>query len=183
MTADRFSPPAGSGVTIAEVPFLTQITLRLDPAGPAAEAAGKQLGVTLPVEGGSSARAGDVTVLRLGPDEWLVLGPPGAEPRLTAALESAAGTEHVSVVDVSAQRTTVALAGPRVRELLAFGCAIDLHPRAFGVGACAQTVLAHAPVVLLRRDPSSFWVLVRASFAGHLAAWLADAALELTAGD
>ena len=62
------------------------------------------------------------------------------------------------------------------------GCSIDLHPRVFGVGDCAQTVLAHAPVVVWRRE-SDFWILVRASFAGHLAAWLADSALEFTVGN
>jgi len=40
-----------------------------------------------------------------------------------------------------------------------------------------QTELAHAPVVLLRRDPG-FRVLVRASFAVHLVDWLVDASVE-----
>ena len=87
--------------------------------------------------------------------------------------------EHASVVDVSAQRTTLALSGPGVRDLLAGGCAIDLHPRVFGPGDCVQTELAHAPVVLLRRDPG-FWVFVRASFAAHLVDWLVDASVEYT---
>ena len=82
-------------------------------------------------------------------------------------------------VDVSAQRTTLALTGPAVRDVLAGGCAIDLDPRTFGIGDCVQTELAHAPVILLRRDPG-FWVLVRASFAAHLADWLLDASVEYT---
>jgi sarcosine oxidase, subunit gamma len=167
------------GIRVAEVPFLTQLDLRLDPTGPAASAAGKELGLALPTEPGTSARSGEVTVLWLGPDEWLVLAPPGAEDRLTGQLRSAAEAEVVSIVDVSAQRTTLALGGPRVRELLALGCSLDLHPRVFGVGDCAQTVLAHAPVILLRRD-DDFLVLVRASFAAHLAEWLLDAAVEFT---
>jgi len=63
----------GGAITMAEVPFLTQVNLRLDPAGPAAAAAGKELGLALPTEAGSSARSGDVSVLWLGPDEWLVV--------------------------------------------------------------------------------------------------------------
>jgi sarcosine oxidase subunit gamma len=178
----------GGAIAIAEVPFLTQINLRLDPTGPVAAAAGKELGLALPTEADSSARSGDVSVLWLGPDEWLVVGPPGAAEHLTARLRSAAGTEHVSVVDVSAQRTTVVLSGPRVRDLLALGCAVDVHARAFGVGDCTQTVLAHAPVVLLRRERDEggaepvFWVLVRASFAAHLVDWLVDACVEFTGG-
>jgi sarcosine oxidase subunit gamma len=193
--ADRLAEvtrATGGAVTLAEVPLLTQLNLRLDPAGPAAEAVGKELGTALPTEPCTSATAGDLTVLWLGPDEWLVVGPPGAEQRLTAQLRSAqlrsaqpgsaGGTEPVSVVDVSAQRTTLALGGPRVRDLLAQGCTLDLHAREFGVGDCAQTMLAHAPVVLLRRDGDdpAFWVLVRASFASYLLDWLVDATTEFT---
>jgi sarcosine oxidase subunit gamma len=67
--------------------------------------------------------------------------------------------------------------GPRARDLLAHGCALDLHPRVFGPGRCAQTMLARAQVVLLPR-PDDFLVLVRSSFAAYLSEWLLDAATE-----
>ena len=178
--AERRSPLAGhvdrlakvtGAIEMAEVPFLTQLNLRLDPAAAA--------GLPLPARPCASARFGDADLLWLGPDEWLVVGPPGAGERLTGELRSAVGAEHASIVDVSAQRTTLELGGPGVRDLLAGGCAIDLHPGTFGIGDCVQTEVAHAPVVLLRRDPG-FWVLVRASFAAHLADWLLDASVEYT---
>ena len=99
---------------------------------------------------------------------------------MTGRLRSAAGSEHASVVDVSAQRTTLLLGGPRVRDLLALGCAVDLHPRSFAGGDCVQTLLALTGVTILVRDDaaSDFLVLVRASFAGYLAAWLTDAAQD-----
>ncbi|WP_433795250.1 sarcosine oxidase subunit gamma [Actinoplanes sp. CA-252034] len=153
---DRLAATGGA-VTVAETPFLAQINVRTDAL--------------------ALARPGDVDVLPLGPDEFLVVGPPGSEDRLIAAFDG----PGVSVVDVSAQRTALDLSGPGVRELLAFGCSIDLHPRVFAVGDCAQTVLAHTPVVLQRRE-SGFRVLVRSSFAAHLAAWILDASPELTAG-
>lgn len=190
--ADRLAQAtraAGGAISMAEVPFLAQVNLRLDPAGPAAEAVGKELGLALPTDGGTSARSGDLRVLWLGPDEWLVVGPPGAEGTLEARLRSAVGTEQASIVEVSAQRTTLLLSGPRIRDLLALGCALDLHPRSFGVGSCAQTMLAHAPVVLVGLEPTgagaagpAFWVLVRASFATYLIDWLLDASVEFTAG-
>ena len=169
---------AGGAITMAEVPFRTQINLRLDPESPIADAVGKELGLALPTEAGTSARSGDVTVLWLGPDEWLVVAPPGAAEQLTGQLRSAIGTEHASVVDVSAQRTTLLLGGSRVRDVLAHGCSLDLHPSRFPAGACAQTMLAHAPVILLALPAGEFWVLVRASFAAYLADWLFDATLE-----
>ena len=170
--ADRLAKVTGA-IEMAEVPFLTQLDLRLDPDGPAAP------GIMLPTRPCTSARSGDVDVLWLGPDEWLVVGGPGTAGQLTARLRAATGVEHASVVDVSAQRTTLLLSGPRIRDLLATGCAVDLHPSAFAIGDCVQTVLAHTPVVLVRRD-AGFWVLVRSSYAAHLAEWLLDASIEHT---
>jgi sarcosine oxidase subunit gamma len=144
----------GGAITLAEVPYLAQVNLRLDPKGPAADAVAVELGVPLPTEAGTSARSGGLTLAWLGPDEWLVLGPPDTEGELQGRLRSAVGSAHASVVDVSAQRTTLLVAGPQARDLLALGCTLDLHPRSFGEGGCAQTMLARAQVVLLRRDPA-----------------------------
>ena len=44
--ADLAAAPAA--VRLRELPFLTQLNLRLDPAGPAAEAVGETLGAPLP---------------------------------------------------------------------------------------------------------------------------------------
>ena len=64
----------------------------------------------------------------------------------------------------------------RRRIALAAGCALDLHPRMFRAGCCAQTLLAKVPVILDQLDGSpTFHVLVRASFAAYLADWLVDA--------
>ncbi|AOR36536.1 sarcosine oxidase subunit gamma [Streptomyces fodineus] len=167
-------------IRLAELPFLAQVNVRLDAKGPAADAVGLALGLQLPLEPNTVVHAGDVTVVWLGPDEWLVVGRPGTERDLEGRIRSAAGDEPVSVTDVSAQRTTLLVGGPRARDLLAHGCALDLHPRAFGPGRCAQTTLARTQVVLVARDESraGFWVLVRSSFAGYLADWLLDAAVE-----
>jgi sarcosine oxidase subunit gamma len=183
---ERVSPLAGvalprsAGLRVAEVPFLTQVNLRLSGKGPAADVVGVELGVPLPVEPGTLARAAGVTVLWLGPDEWLVVGDPdtGLEQRIRAAVGEPAG-EPLSIVDVSAARTTVLVAGDRARDLLAHGCALDLHPSRFPAGRCAQTMLAQAAITLVCVDPEpAYWLLVRTSFARYLADWLVDAAAE-----
>ncbi|MEU8177618.1 sarcosine oxidase subunit gamma family protein [Microbispora hainanensis] len=189
-TAERRSPAAayaarfeaasaGGGLRLAEIPFLTQIDLRVDPKSPAAERIGTAIGVPLPVEPGTVAGGGDIEALWLGPDEWVLLAPDGAAPGLVARLTEAAGGEHVSVVDVSAQRTTLVVAGDRARDVLAHGCTLDLHPRVFGPGRCAQTTLARAGVVLVAGE-DGFRLLVRSSFAGYVAEWLLDASVEYT---
>ncbi|MFE9450029.1 sarcosine oxidase subunit gamma [Streptomyces sp. NPDC006739] len=181
--ADRLAAAtrsSGGAVRLAELPFLTQVGVRLDPKGAAADAVGLELGLPLPVEPNTVVRSGQLTVLWLGPDEWLVVGPPGGRRELESRIRAACGDEPVSVVDVSAQRTTLLVSGARARDLLAHGCALDLHPRSFGPGSCAQTPLGRTQVVLVARDEprAGFWVLVRASFAGYLTDWLLDAATE-----
>ncbi|MEV6765140.1 sarcosine oxidase subunit gamma family protein [Streptomyces sp. NPDC051105] len=167
-------------IRLAELPFLAQVNVRLDAKGPAADGVGLALGLPLPLEPGTVVHTGEVTAVWLGPDEWLVVGRPGTERELEDRIRSAAGSEPVAVTDVSAQRTTLLVGGPRARDLLSHGCALDLHPRAFGPGRCAQTTLARTQVVLVARAESraGFWLLVRSSFAGYLVDWLLDAAVE-----
>ncbi|MFG3019552.1 sarcosine oxidase subunit gamma [Streptomyces sp. NPDC048254] len=165
---------------LAELPFLAQVNVRLDAKSPAADAVGLALGLQLPLEPDTVVHAGEVTAVWLGPDEWLVVGRPGTERDLESRIRTAAGDEPLAATDVSAQRTTLLVGGPRARDLLAHGCALDLHPRAFGPGRCAQTTLARTQVVLVARDETraGFWVLVRSSFAGYLVDWVLDAAVE-----
>ncbi|MBK3581448.1 sarcosine oxidase subunit gamma [Streptomyces sp. MBT65] len=171
---------SGGAVRLAELPFLAQVNVRLDAKGAAADAVGLALGLSLPLEPNTVVRAGELTVLWLGPDEWLVVGPPDTQRDVEDRIRAASGDEHVAVTDVSAQRTTLLVSGARARDLLAHGCPLDLHPRAFGAGRCAQTTLARTQVVLVARDEvgAGFWVLVRSSFAGYLTDWLLDAAAE-----
>lgn len=167
-------------IRLAELPFLAQVNVRLDAKGTAAEAVGLALGLQLPLQPNTVVRAGELTALWLGPDEWLVVGPPGSEREVESRIREAAGDEPVSVIDVSAQRTTLLVTGPRALDVLAHGCPLDLHPRVFGSGRCAQTTLGRTQVVLVARDEprAGFWILVRSSFAGYLTDWLLDAATE-----
>ncbi|MBA2756711.1 MAG: sarcosine oxidase subunit gamma [Chloroflexi bacterium] len=174
-----------STLGIRELPFLVQVGLRADPADePLMSRLTTVLGARPPTDPNTTSISEDGTnqVLWLGPDEWLVLGEPGTagalESKLRSALDAAAG----AVVDLSANRTAISVSGPRARESLAFGCAIDLEPPAFGPGRCAQTLLARANVIIVPVGPAdepAFRILVRPSFAGYLATWLVDAAVGL----
>jgi sarcosine oxidase subunit gamma len=148
------------------------VNLRVQPDSPAAHRIAGVLGVALPAPNTVATAA--FTVLWLGPDEWLVIGDGAKE-----LLDRAVGSDFASVVDVSANRTTFVLSAPWARDLLEKGMAIDLHPRVFGEGDCAQTLLARSQVILQQVDDRpTYHVLVRGSFAPYLAAWLADAASE-----
>ncbi len=166
-------------VRIAAEPFVAMADVRLGTVGTEASEA---LGFDLPTAPNTWVPAGAGRVVWLGPDEWLLSStteaPEDFEARLRAAVLPLGG----SATDVSAQRIGLRLTGARVRDVLAKGCSIDLHPRLFGRGASAQTTLGQAGVVLLALSDAGddYVVLVRSSFAGYLADWLLDAALEFT---
>ena len=161
-------------VRIRDLGPLTQVGLRADaPDAELAELA-DAVGVALPVRSNTVARGdGGRRALWLGPDEWLLVDEPGGGDILVAGVEEAGGVHWATAVDLSANRVVLELSGPRVRDLLAAGCALDLHPRAFGPDRCAQTMLARAQVIL-ERDGDAFRLFVRPSFARYLAGWLLD---------
>ncbi|MFI7586385.1 2Fe-2S iron-sulfur cluster-binding protein [Spongisporangium articulatum] len=173
--------PATEAVTIEELPHLTQVNLRVTPGTPAAGAVQGALGFALPGPNRAATQA-DRSALWLGPDEWLLLGPDGDD--LVAVLtEAVTGDERASVVDLSANRTTVRLRGTAATAVLEKGCALDLHARATtvdepGQSWCAVTLLSRLNVILQKPGDDEYLLLVRPSFAGYLADWLLDAAHE-----
>ncbi|POX37787.1 sarcosine oxidase subunit gamma [Streptomyces sp. Ru73] len=178
--ADRLRDATVTGpraVAVTEWPCATMLSLRVAPDSAAAARIEKCLGAALPARCGQTAPAGPRTTLWLGPDEWLVIAPPGAAP-LTAELTEALAGEPGSVVDVSANRTVLELCGPAARGVLDKGCPLDLHPRAFPVGHAVATQLGPVPVLLWRTAEETYRLLPRSSFADHLARWLMDAMAE-----
>jgi sarcosine oxidase, subunit gamma len=169
--------PDTVGITVE--PFVAMADVRLGTVGPEART---RLGVDLPTIANTWLPADAGRAVWLGPDEWLLSSttetPEEFEARVRAAVLPLGG----SATDVSAQRIGLRLTGARVRDVLAKGCSIDLHPRVFGRGSSAQTMLGQAGVVLLALSDAGddYVVLVRSSFAGYLADWLLDAALEFT---
>jgi len=155
----------GGEVTVAHVPFLAQVSLRLEPA------LADRAPFPLPLEPNTAWEDGPRAALWLGPDEWLVLGPPHSGPAIAVELETALDGMHRSVVDLSANRVAIELGGPGRSDLLSKGCPIDVHPLAWTAGMCAQTLLAKTQVILHERAEST-GLLVRTSFAHYLVDWL-----------
>ncbi len=183
----ELSATGHGGLRLAEVPMVTMINLRVTPGTPAADAVADALDGPLPAATGRVAFPGRDAVLALGPDEYLVLADPGRGGAIVAAVEAAltgsadpTGTAG-AVTDVSSARTLIRISGRNTRQVLAHGCGIDLATLVRGT--VAQSVLAQCAVVLFcdgspGRDDDVVNVLVRSSFAGHLAQWLLLTARE-----
>ena len=179
--ADALAEARAGDAVLAERPPRTRLNLRLDPEdADALTAAGAALGGALPLTPNTAATtARGWTVLWLGPDEWLATGPAAEGAALVEALGTSLDGKHCALTDVSAMYATLALSGRHAREVLMKGCRLDLHPRAFAPGACVQTALARAQVILHQTDDDpSFEITVRNSFAHYLATWLLDALAE-----
>ena len=153
---------------------LTLIDLRGDPQNAEFLASARSaLGCALPLKANTTARGPDCDVLWLGPDAWLLAGSRGGKIGETLPLVRG------FLTDVSHGRAAFRIGGPRTRDLLAKGCSVDLDPRVFQAGQCAQTSLAHTGVLLnLHADGGEFDLYCARSYAEHLWHWLAEAAFE-----
>jgi sarcosine oxidase, subunit gamma len=172
------------GVRLGERQDLGKLDLRGDPHDRTFMAAvGRVLDLLLPTEPGTSATREQIAALWLGPDQWLLTCPESDGARLVGALRGALADLHAAISDVTDGRVAFRLAGPSAREVLAKGCPLDLHPRAFPLGGCGQSLLAKASVLihLVDDDPragAAFDVYVARSFGHYLWMWLEDAGRE-----
>jgi sarcosine oxidase subunit gamma len=166
------------GVRLQERAFLGHVNLRCDPADPGLTGAiERALDCGLPRAPNSFrvAPAGHMT-LWLAPDEWLIVTPEGREGTLAQSLRQACGDGFATVIELGSGQTVIEISGSRAREVIAKGCPLDLHPRAFGPGRCAQSRLARTLVTLAQVDDEpTFDLIVRRSFADYLWQWLLDA--------
>ncbi|MYD95246.1 MAG: sarcosine oxidase subunit gamma [Chloroflexi bacterium] len=163
-----------------ERPFLTHINLRLHPNDAVALASVHQLlGVQIPLTPNTTTAGDDLMAIWLGPDEWLLLAEPDASGSRVTELQNSLAGRFASVIDTGAGQTVIRLSGPSTLDILARGCALDLHPSVFPPGACAQTLLARAQALLIAVDDTpTIDIIVRRSFAPYVAAWLQDSGRE-----
>jgi sarcosine oxidase subunit gamma len=174
-------PAQSETVALATSHFRSLLNLRCRPRDKdTVSALGDVLGLPLPLEPNRFTGSDSHALIWLGPDEWLAVLPDGAAADTERHIRARAGNDPwLSVVDVSHNYSGLLLAGPAAREVLAKGCPLDLHPRSFRGGDCAQTVLAGTRILLRCLDgEASMELLVRNSFARYTAAWLMDAMAE-----
>ncbi len=170
----RMAEASGDDVSLGPLPLAGIVALRA--RGGATARAAQALGLSaLPSPNTVAATPlGDCLWVR--PDEWHVVGDHAARRETLARLEAAVGDEEGGVVDISSSRVLLELTGARARDVLASCCPLDLHPRAFAVGRCAQSMAGKAPILLQLTDAAPRWRLfVRPSLSAYVVSWLTDA--------
>jgi len=134
---------------------------------------GARRGLNFPAFGRIAA-ARDILVLSVRPERWLLLTPP-APPGAALASWHGACAGCAAAVELSSALTVLHLAGPAVRDVLARGCRLDLHPDVFPAASAAASHMAQVPVVLAAL-PAGWLLLTPSSTARHFREWLNAAA-------
>jgi sarcosine oxidase subunit gamma len=173
------APGAEPQIIIAERPNLivAQLSAFRGKRGDFAKAVLQVTGLELP-DGPKRAAASGLTLIGIAPAQWLAIAD-GAEGRGRLSRLSAALSGLASVVDQSDAKAILRVSGPRLRDTLAKGCSLDLHPRIFGLEDAATTQIALIPCQLWQLDEAlTFELAVPLSYARSFWSWLTASAAE-----
>lgn len=169
----------GRECTLSEAAMQGMLNLRGDARDDVfAQAVLQHTGLHLPARANTASIDPQRQLLWLGPDEWLFKYEQIDNHATANALRQALAGRHVAFTDVGHGNVTLCLLGTGAADLLARGCPLDLHARAFMRGAVAQTHIAKAGATVVCIEAGvHFEITVRRSFADYLVRWL------ITAGD
>jgi len=184
--ADAFEHGSPECVTLREVPFVELVNLRGNPENADFTAAIQNtIGIILPTEPNTTAESDHYCVMWLSPDEWIIRAKEPQADDLPARLNLALQGIFCAVTDQSSAYSVLQLSGPKALCILAKGCPLDLHPRVFDTGQCAQSHY-YKTSVLLRRTrggADDCWeMIVRRSFADYAVRMLMDGMWEYIEG-
>lgn len=171
--------PPGLAVSLREIADRGMIDLRGQASDRKFMAAAKEaLGVDLPKQPRTSVSWGEVKVLWLSVDQWLVLCPRTKAGALLASLRTALGDIHSLAVDVSDMRAVIRMEGEGSREILMKGCSLDLLSDDYGAGACRRMRFAEIAALLHVVEDDVFDIYVFRSYAHYTWEFLLATARE-----
>ncbi len=157
------------GVTLTEVPGLTlwQLAVWPDSLQRVASAVADQIGVSGAPGFGRSNTQAAVSMLRIEPLKFWVIGAALTEP----------DPNDGAVLDLSHSRTHIRISGPHATTLLNSYLPLDLREQSFAVGAVASTAFHHVGVALWRTD-KGYELLLPRGFALSLWELLVESATQ-----
>jgi sarcosine oxidase subunit gamma len=169
--------PNDAGVLLSELPLTDHVNLRGEASPEFLGVARSTLGYALPAEPNTVAEGPNSRALWLGPSEWLIVAP--VDAGIAGVLTQGLSGRTVAITDLGDARAVIGLGGRHARDVLAKSCPLDLHPKMFGPGRCAQTRLSKVAAIVEQRDDSPRYdVYVARSMARYTWRWLEDAARE-----
>ena len=164
------SPTAPNLIEMREITGRGMIDLRGLASDRKFMAAAKDvLGVALPTAPRTSATWGDIRVLWLSIDQWLVLTTAGKAGELTAKLRDALAGIHSMATNVSDMRAVIRIEGAGARVALMKGCSLDLIGGEYGAGTVRRMRFAEIAALLHVVEDDVFDIFVFRSYADY--AW------------
>ena len=162
--------PTGLCIDMREISDRGMIDLRGNASDKKFLAAVKaELGVELPKTPRTSVSWGDVKVLWLSTDQWLILTTRAKAVTLQDALRKSLGTIHSLIVDVSDMRAVIRLEGEAVRQVLMKGSSLDFLSDDYKPGTIRRLRFAEIGALVHVIEDNIFDIYVFRSYADY--AW------------
>ncbi len=182
MPADRPTRDGQIGVHLRAEMLHSVVLVSTWPSGSKAWLAAlrKALGRTLPKAVGDTEQFDAGLLLRVGPEEMLLVGEPGQPEvhELVASLRQQVSADIGSVLDLSHARCRIGVKGEQAVATLCKLYALDFRAAAFPSQRVQLTAQHHVPCALHRTGDKSFDAYVLSTYAREQLETFADAALE-----
>ena len=142
-----------NGVTIEELSLSGKINIR----GKSSDKEfmkniGSALNLVLPIEPNVRIFNNNISIMWLGPNEWLVITPENEKDGIISLLESNLNPQKTAITDVSFNRTILRLEGEKVFTLLSKFLVANLEKILKTNFSVAQTIFIKIPVLFVRNN-------------------------------
>ena len=168
---------AGSGIVFTEATIAAAWNVQGNPARMMfGEEVRRLFEIELPAAN-AIATSDALTALWLGPTSWLLVAGGASPLHDFAAKRAALNAMGGALFDVGASRIGWKISGSHAATVLAKGCPLDFHRRAFPPGTCAQSLFGHVNALFVN-DGDAFTLFVARSFARDAWHALAESAAQ-----
>ena len=113
---------------------------------------GSVLNLVLPIESNVRIYNNNISIMWLGPDEWLVITPENEKDKIISLFESKLNPEKTAITDVSFNRTVLRLEGKQVFTLLSKFLVANLEKILETNFSVAQTIFLKIPVLFIKNN-------------------------------
>jgi len=142
-----------NGVTIEELSLSGKINIR----GKSSDKEfmkniGSALNLVLPIEPNVRIFNNNISIMWLGPNEWLVITPENEKDGIISLLKSNLNPQKTAITDVSFNRTILRLEGEKVFTLLSKFLVANLEKILKTNFSVAQTIFLKIPVLFVRNN-------------------------------
>ena len=174
-----------NGVTIEELSLSGKINIR----GKSSDKEfmkniGSALNLVLPIEPNVRIFNNNISIMWLGPNEWLVITPENEKDGIISLLKSNLNPQKTAITDVSFNRTILRLEGEKVFTLLSKFLVANLEKILKTNFSVAQSIFIKIPVLFVRNntdeEPTSLDLHLNRSHTKYVYELLVDGSKNLS---